>query len=193
MGCETGILKSVTSDCTTQPVGGIEVVCYAINRLDIATKDINTLKPNLIEGLTLSEGKLAYKIKGARKNLNCGFDRVVSDDMADTFKHIFSFYGFEFDSASVLNMDGLHDLVIIVENKVKSSNDGTYVAYGLKSGLYPTSDTKRANDSQGVRKIELASRDQENEPHSQWNLFKTDHETTKAMLEALCVVPTPAG
>ena len=41
--------------------------------------------------------------------------------MADTFKHIFSFYGFEFDSASVLNMDGLHDLVIIVENKEKSS------------------------------------------------------------------------
>lgn len=191
MGCETGILKNITSDCTTQPVGGMEVTVYAINRSDIASTDVNTLKANLIEGIDLVEGKIAYKIKGVRKNLNCGFDRVVADDMADTFKHFFSFYGFEFDSSSVLNMDGLNDLVIIAEMKDKSSTDGTFVGLGFKSGLYPTSDTKRANDSQGIRKIEMTSRDQENEPFSQYNVFKTDYATTKALLESLCVLPTP--
>ena len=88
-------------------------------------------------------------------------------------------------------MDGLNDLVIIAEMKDKSSIDGTFVGLGFKSGLYPTSDTKRANDSQGIRKIEMTSRDQENEPFSQYNICNTDYATTKALLEVLCVLPTP--
>lgn len=185
MACTTGIAAAITANCTNQPVGGLEVVAYLFNRGDMTLTYDNTY-PNKVTGIAAVSTALVYKLTGVKKNLNAGHDRVVSDDMADRFKHYFSFKGFSFVSADVSNLDGLNDICVIVEYKQKTTTgDGVYVGYGFKGGLYPTTDTRRANDLNGVRSIELASRDQEDEPSSQYNVLVTDYATTKSTLEAL--------
>jgi hypothetical protein len=185
MACTTGIAKAITSNCTTQPVGGLEVVAYLWKRGDM-TITYDGTSPNKVTGIAGVGSAVIYKFTGVKKNLNAGHDRTVSDDIADAFKHFLSFKGFESDTLSVLNFDGLGDICAIVEYKQKSATaDGVYVGYGLKSGLYPTTDTRRANDANGIRSIEMASRDQEDEPYSQYNVIITDYAGTKAALEAL--------
>ena len=185
MSCATGIAKTILSDCTTQPVGGLEVSAYLFNRADM-TITYDGTDTNKVTGIAAVGAALVYKITGVKKSLNAGHDRVIADDMADTFKHFFAFKGFEFDVDSVANMDGLNDICVIVEYKQKSTTgDGVFIGYGLKSGLYPSADTRRANDANAVRSIELATRDQEGEPYSQYNILLTDYATTKAALEAL--------
>lgn len=185
MDCTSGIAKNITSDCTTQPVGGLEVEAYIGNRRELsATYDETAL--NKVTDLSVIAGKTLFKIKGVSKNLNAGHDRVISDDLADTFTHYFSFKGFEFDSESVINLDNIKDVVVFVNYKNKTEDgDGVIVAYGLKCGLYPSSDTRRANDANGIRSIEITSKDQQTEPFSQYNVLNTDYATTLAMLESL--------
>jgi hypothetical protein len=185
MACSNRIAKNITSNCTTQPVGGLEVEAYICNREDISPT-FDSTNPNKITGLTMSGTTLMYKLTGISKNLNAGHDRVISDDFADTFTHYFSFKGFEFDSASAINMDTMSDVVVFVNYKNKNSTgDGVIVGYGVKTGLYISSDSRRANDNNGVRTIELTSKDNLTEPYSQYNLLITDYATTLAALEAL--------
>lgn len=185
MACTDGIAKAITSNCTTQPVGGLEVVAYVFNRGDM-TITYDGTNPNKVTGIASVTAELLYKLTGTKKNLNAGHDRTIADDLADTFKHYFSFKGFEFGSDDVLNMDGLGDVCVIVEYKQKQTDaDGVFVGYGFQSGLYVTTDTRRANDLNGVRSLELATRDNEGEPYSQYNVVITDYATTKSTLEAL--------
>lgn len=181
--CTKGIQQSVTSDCTTAPTGGLEVEAWMWNRVDI-TPTYDATNPNKITALTPSGTTVAYKLKGWKKNMNCGHDRTIGEDVPDSFKHYFSFKGFEFGSDHVLNIDKMHDVVVAVERKDKASDeDGTFVAYGMKTGLWPSSDTKRENDANGIRSVELTSLEGQDEPYSQYNIVVT--AGTRAALEAL--------
>lgn len=185
MSCTTGIAKNITSDCTTQGVGGLEVTAYLFNR-DEMTITYDETYPNKVTSIAAVGAAVVYKYTGVKKNINAGHDRNIVDDLSDTFKHFLSFKGFEFDSESVYKMDGLNDICAIVEYKQKSDDgDGVFVGYGLKSGLYVTADMRRANENNAIRSFELATRDQEGEPFSQYNVLDTDYATTKALLEAL--------
>lgn len=185
MAITSGIVKNITSDRTTQPVGGLEVTAYLCNRLELSPT-YDATSPNKVTALSIATGKVMYKLKGVSKNLNAKHERVMSDDLADEFKHTFSFKGFEFDSPSVLNIDGLSDVCVFVVYKNKTTTgDGVIVGYGLKCGLYVTSDTREANASNSIRVLEMASKDQQTEPFSQYNVLITDYVTTLARLEEL--------
>jgi len=185
MSCTTGIAKNITSDCTTQPVGGLEAVAYIFNRDDM-TITYDGTNASKVTTIAKAGSDVAYKYTGVKKNLNAGHDRVVQDELADTFAHYFALKGFEVAADSIENMDGLNNVCVVVEFKHKPTDaDGTFVAYGLKSGLYPSSDVRRANENNGVRAIELQTRDGEGEPYSQYNVLSTDYATTKSMLEGL--------
>jgi len=185
MSCIPGIAKAITSTCDTQPVGGLEVVAYIWNRVDMAiTYDGTDL--NKVTGIVAVGAAVMYKFIGIKKSHNAGHDGNFPEDLADDFKHYFSMKGFESDTDSVANFDALADLCVAVEYKQKStSGDGVFVGYGLKSGLYKTSDTRRANENNGTRSMELATKNGEGEPYSQYNILITDYATTKATLEAL--------
>lgn len=185
MACTTGIAKAITSNCTTQPVGGLEITAYFFNRGQM-TITYDGTDPNKVTGIAAVGAALMYKYTGVKKNLNAGHDRNISEDMADTFKHYLALKGFEFDTDSVLNLDGLNDVCAIVEYKQKSSTgDGVFVGYGFQSGLHVTADSRRANENNAVRSMELATKDGEGEPYSQYNVLITGYAETKAALEAL--------
>ena len=185
MTCENKIIKNITATCETQPVGGLKATIYLINRSEITSVTYDNAKKLLVTDLTLDTGKVAYKLVGTKKALKAGSERVVADDMPDAWKHKLSFHGYEFDSASVENMDSLGDLVAIVERNDASVADGQFVIYGMRTGLYPIADVVDSNDSYGIRKIDMETLDGQFEKESQLNLLSTDVATTRALLLGL--------
>ena len=184
--CTKKIYKGVTADCSTQGLSGIEQVCYAINRTDITSITRDAYLDNKVTAFTLATGAKAYKIVGQKQNLTCGSERVVSDTQADSFKHRVSFQAYEMKAEDIDNLDEAEDLVIVVERKDKSNIDGTFLIYGLGTGLYFSSDTYSSNENNGARMLEVSSLDSQLERNSACTLVKTDYATTKAFLEGLC-------
>lgn len=183
--CTKKIYQNVTADCTTQGVSGIEQVVYVGNRTDIASITRDATLDNKITDFTMASGTKLYKLTGQKQNLSCGSERVVSDTQADSFRHRISFQNYEFDATSLDNLDEAEDLFAIVERKDKTNVDGTFLVYGIGTGLYISSDTYSSNENNGARMLEATSLDAQLERNSACTLVKTDYATTKAYLESL--------
>jgi hypothetical protein len=185
MACEKGIAASVISDCSTSGIGGNEIKAWIGNRLEM-TPTYDVTNPSKITDLTVASTKQLFTITGVKKLLNSGYDRVVAEDRPDKFTHYFNFQGFQFDAADVENLDNLDDVVVIVESKDKSDDgDGVFRVFGIEYGLYPSTDTMRANDINGARNLELTSLAGQEENQSNYTLLDTDYATTKALLVSL--------
>lgn len=187
MGCAGGIAKAIVSDCTTSKIGGLEVVAWVFNRVDLEITYSNTAdKENQITTMANAVGKKGYTFTGVKKLLNAGHDIVVADDRPNKYSHHVMMQVFETLTSDVRNADDLDDLIVFVEQKDKNTGgDGTFIGYGVKNGLYKTTDTQRANDINGARNIELASLAGQEEPYSRYILLATDYATTKALLTDL--------
>jgi hypothetical protein len=189
--CAAGITKDITSNCTTQPVGGVEVTAYAMNRKEIDTVTYDVTDPNKITAITMQIGKQAYNIFAAQKGLDCGHDRLAGQaGFEDVYTHYAKFMQFERKAADILNVDDMKDICIIFEYKEKTDDgDGVFPGYGFKSGLYVSTDTKRANAAQGTRNIELTTAESEGEDFSEYVFDAGDVASSRLALEALL---TPA-
>lgn len=187
--CAKGIVKTITSDCSTQQTAGIEQVIYLMNRKDVVPVFETATggeKTNKITSLSLSGTAKAYKLIGQKQNLVCGFDRVTSDTRGDMFTHFLSFNAYEFDTASADNINEMEDIVAIVERKAKDNADGCFMVYGLGTGLYYTSDSYRSNENDGVRMLEMQTQSSQPEKVPYNTLVSTDYAGTKTLLEGLC-------
>ena len=185
MSCVKGIALDIISDCNTSGVGGNEIKAWLGNRLEM-TPTYDVTNPSKVTALAVDVTKQLYTMTGVKKLLNSGSDRVIAEDRPDKFTHYFSFQGFEFKAANVEGIDNLDDLVVIVESKDKTdTGDGVFRMFGLKYGLYPSSDTMRANDINGARSLELTSLAGQEEIYSNYTLLITDYATTLAALVAL--------
>ena len=183
--CTKKIYKNSVADCSTQGVSGIEQTVYVLNRSDIAAVTRDAYLDNKVTDMTLATGAHAYKLIGQKQNLTCGSERVVSDTAADSFRHRVNFQCYQFDAESLDNLDEAEDLVAIVERKDKSNVDGTFLIYGLGTGLFFSSDTYSSNENNGARMLEMSSLDTQLERNSACTFVKTDYATTKAYLESL--------
>jgi len=185
MGCNDGITANIISDCTTSKAGGLEVKAWVLNRTNAVITYDETTK-NLITTIAMEEGEQAFTIVGTKKLLNSGHDVVVAADRPDKYAHYFNFQQFEILSEKIVNVDNINDVIIIVETKDKNdTGDGVFIAYGVKNGLWKSTDTQRANDINGARNIELISLEGQEEPYSRYVVLSTDYDTTLTMLESL--------
>lgn len=189
MGCNSGIVKSIISDCTTSKGGALEIIMYIFNRLN-ADITYDVTNPSLITSIANAVGETAFKITGIRKLFNAGHDIVVADDRPDKYTHYAAFQQFEVAAEDIENVDQVKDVFVVVERKDKSTTgEGVFAAYGVKFGLYKSTDTRRANDINGARNLELTSLAGLEEEHSNYTLLDTDYATTKALLETLVSTP----
>jgi hypothetical protein len=197
MSCNSGISKKIISDCNTSGSGGLEVKAWIMNRADaVITYDGTSL--NLITNIAMVATKLAYAITGVKKLLNAGHDIVVADDRPNKYTHFFSFQQFEFATEDILNVDAIDDVIVVVESKDKAADgDGVFIAYGVKKGLWKSTDTQRANDINGARNLELMTLGGQEEPFSRYVVLAPEtvpadgsgYANTLAMLVALETLP----
>lgn len=185
--CLDGIGLDILNDCENKPIGGTEVNAWLFNRSEISgTRDV--ANRNLYTALTVPVGKRGYRLKGFKKNIDAGFDLVVSEDAPDSYTHYFAFQAWLQDALSTQGLDALSDIVVVVEGLNKMSDgDGAFVMFGFDTGLYKSSDTRRFNNLNGNRVIEMTSQAGEEPGVSQHIVYNTDEATTRAMLDALLV------
>lgn len=185
MACTDGIVKAVTSDCTTSRGGGLEVECWAFNRLDVTLTYDGTVK-NKITAIANANGGIAYKIYGVKQLFDSGYDIVQAIDRPDKFAHYFSFQQFEVAAVDVANLDAMDDVIIVVNRKNKTATgEGVFSVLGAKNGLWKSSDTQRENDSNGARKVEFKSMAGQEEGYSEFTLLVTNYATTLTALNNL--------
>lgn len=191
--CIDGIIKNIISNCTTDKGGGLEVKAWIFNRTDLSV----TFDPankrgqtsNKILGLSLPTGKQGFSVVGVKSLLNAGHDIVVAEDRPNKFTHFFAFQQFEVLSEDIFNVDNFEDLVVFVEARDKNdTGEGVIVGYGVRHGLFTSTDTQRFNDINGARNLELTSRAGQEEEHSRYVYINTDYATTIAELDSLLSV-----
>lgn len=176
MSCKGKIVKHIINDCASFVGGGIEQnYVYLINRQDM-TVTMNSTNDVVIDDITIDSDASVYKLVGAGQNIVVGADRVVGTDMPDLYTHFLSFKGFEWDSASIKNIDNMSDLVAVVVRKSPTMVDGKLEVYGLQGGLYVSSDTFRSNTDNMTRAIEMTSMEGAQEVHSVYTYMQA---TTK--------------
>lgn len=178
MSCKGKIVKNIINDCQSFVAGGIEQdFVYLINRSDM-TVTMNGDNDVIIDDITIDEDASVYKLKGAGQNIVVGADRVVGTDIPDLYTHYISFKGFEWDSASIANLDNMSDLVAIVKRKGTNVVDGKLEVYGLQGGLYVSSDTFRSNTDNMTRAIEMTSLEGAQEVHSVYTYMQASTKTS---------------
>lgn len=184
MSCKGKIVKNIINDCQSFVAGGIEQdFVYLINRSDM-TVTMNSENDVIIDDITIADEASVYKLKGAGQNIVVGADRVVGTDLPDLYTHYISFKGFEWDSASIANLDNISDLVAIVKRKGTNVVDGKLEVYGLQGGLYVSSDTFRSNTDNMTRAIEMTSMEGAQEVHSVYTYMQATTKTSPSSVIA---------
>lgn len=184
--CTGELAADIILDCDKKPIGGLEAEITLINRADILSVTKSGTNPALVTAISLKGGKKAFKYEGFKKTANAGSDLVVSDNMPDSFGQYLSLIIWGCDAATVNQLRALNDMVAIVENKNKGiAGDGAFEIYGLETGLYKTSLTKRSNDNGGTYNMELGSQSGEESSVPTHIFYITDYATTAAARTAL--------
>lgn len=191
--CTDSLVKNIISTCVTSGSGGLEVKAWLFNRNDLSiTYDATT--PNLITDLANVGAAVGYTVTGVKKLLNAGHDIVVADDRPNKYTHYFGLQQFETAVADINNVDQMDDIIVVVESKDKAEDaDGVFIAYGVKKGLWKSTDTQRANDINGARNLELTSLSGQEEPYSRYVVLApetvpadgTGYANTLALLNGL--------
>ena len=187
MGCTQGISAAITNDCATNlPTTGAKVAITVFERGNITTIAYAVGSTRIVEDITLSNP--AFLITGHKKSTNAGHDLVVSENAPDMFTQYLSIQQWGITAADIKALDELGDIVVVVENKNSGvAGDGAYEIYGLETGLFKSSDTRRVNDNLGVGTIELTNQEGEAASFSRHTFFKTDYAATKVLVDALLV------
>lgn len=186
--CLDGIGQDILNVCEDAPTGGLEVNAWIFNRGELSGT-VDPANKNLYTSLAVESTKKGYRMTGFKKNMDAGFDIVIADDAPDKYTHYFAFQAWLQDALATNGLDNLSDLVVVVEGLNKMNyGDGAFVMFGFKNGMYKSTDTRRFNNLNGARPIELTSLAGQEEPISQAIVFDTDEATTRAMLDALLVV-----
>lgn len=186
--CTPTISADILNDCASKPTAGAEQVAYIFNRADI-TATLDATNKNLVTSLAVAATKQGFKLTGFRKNLNAGSDVVVSETSPKKWNQFFSFFGWDVEAGEVKNLDNIDDLVVVYESKSKGANtEGAFHMLGYDTGLYVSADTKRVNDNDGARSIELTNLAGEESPVSEHIVLSTTYAATVTLLEGLMAV-----
>lgn len=96
------------------------------------------------------------EVEGYKNTFNCGSDEVVSEIVGSGFKHYISFM-YNGTNAEIDKVDNITVVVI---------RGGILEVYGLKNGLWKSSQSKKANDNNGLSMVEFTSLEGREEDYS---------------------------
>jgi len=179
MACTDKIAGEILNSCDIIPRSGYEPIAWALNLGDFEY----TVDKNLVTHITMNPGCYAFNITAVKKEMNGGFDAMISDE-EDRYIHSFSFKPYEKDPGSIENIDQANALVVIVELKGEKE-EGVFLVLGLQTGMYKNTGNLKQNNNYGLPVYNFSSIDYIGEEYSRWVLWDTDYDTTLAMLNLL--------
>ncbi len=183
MGCLSAITQVILNTCTNVPSAGLEVKGWIINRADV-TWTIDAGNVVLLTAAAMAGVTVAYPVTAVKKEHNAGFEGVFADNLPDLFTHDYSFQPYERDSASILALDSIDDIVLVVELKGPKT-EGCFIVLGYETGLHLVTMSWRANDNNGIPTYEFATKEGQGEKYSKYVFWDTDYDDTVTALEAL--------
>lgn len=189
-GCE-GLFESILLDCSKPISAGVKDILYLINADDILSTTPDASNPNLITGITLVSGAVAYKFEGKNSSIEPRA-ALVRQRYSEVYDHEVTFKVFDNGADIKKNLQGAvtKKVVAIVENRFQGTDgDAAFEIYGLTAGLQAnTLERITADaDTQGAYNVVLVSSEFEKEPNLPATLFDVSYANTKALVEALTV------
>ena len=178
-------------DCSKPISAGVKDILYLINADDILSTTPDPSNPNLITGITLVSGAVAYKFEGKNSSIEPRA-ALVRQRYSEVYDHEVTFKVFDNGADIKKNLQGAvtKKVVAIVENRFQGTDgDAAFEIYGLTAGLQAnTLERITADaDTQGAYNVVLVSSEFEKEPNLPATLFDTSYAATKALVEALTV------
>ena len=166
MSCTASVLPALDG-CAVNPVKGIKNVwvCNQQTLLDavggvISDRNLGPLSPTSFMGA----------LTGIKDWANYKIEAVVTPGLPDGYKHTF-----EILNTSVLTyankklLDESNSVVFFIEN-----NQGELLAFGAKYGLWKTKQSRDLNANNGQISITFESREQIEEPFSDYSWTNAD-------------------
>jgi hypothetical protein len=189
-GCE-GLFESIFLDCAKPISAGVKDILYLINYDDILSTTPDGSNPNLITGITLKSGAVAYQFEGKNSSIEPRA-ALVRQRYSEVYDHEVTFKVFDNGADIKKNLQGAvtKKVVAIVENRFQGSEgDAAFEIYGISAGLQAnTLDRITADaDTQGAYNVVLVSSEFEKEPNLPATLFDVSYANTKALVTALTV------
>lgn len=190
MGCLDEMLADISSTCVEAGQGGNEIKGWVVPRANISfTFDVTN--PSKITAFTIAAGgKQLFTIDVVPRDLDSGHDGLAPEagQPINRFTHFSSFKARSKKVADVENINNMQDVIVFVESIDKgvdaSAGDGVFLVYGVKRGLYKTSDSSRANSEAGARLLEFGTSFDEWEAYPHYTYLNVDYATSKTALEA---------
>lgn len=167
MACNNKITASLVNSCN--PVKGAKK-SWMYNRSEMTL----TISNNEFSIAPIGAA-LLYSIDVYKDGVNAGHDGKIFENLPTAFINKASLSLTQGNAAAQANIDRADDICTI-----HLLNNGTIVGYGMKYGMYKTSQAQMANDNNGLTAVEFATREGMEEPYSTY--FCTQSE---AQLDAL--------
>jgi hypothetical protein len=183
--CLNGVYQNILNECGDQVSAGLEEVMYVINRQDIASTTTLSGNTYIVSDITLLSGKTAFKVKGVKSSNTASYAIALKEFSMNKYTHSVQIYVTKQDAATIKQLDAIDDVVFIVENRAKSTADGTFKIYGLEQGLWVSEATQSSADNDNLHILTLSSQEGKEESSRPKAYFDTDYATTKAALEAM--------
>ena len=187
MSC-TGIFTGSDFDCNAPLIAGVFEDLVLMNLLDIDSLTFSVSDPSIIEGITLKNGKSAFKFQGSRQSLVPQED-FIPGRFSVGYDHMLAFQVFEIIQRQKDNLEALalRKTVGLVKNK-----GGSWETYGIIQGLELLTNTRLPGDQDTGGSFSVVVKTSENtgrEPKHPQDFFITDEATTDAAVEALLNQP----
>lgn len=182
------LTAGIAINCTKPLQAGLVSNLIIINWDDISAITRNGTNPQIIEGITLASGKVAYMIEGKNNSLTAKKSLLVGK-YDNSYDHEITGVAFDISPLAKAQLEkmGNGKFVCIVENNYKDSDGSSaFEIYGLDAGMYPSSiESDTANqDTQSGYLFTLKTKT-DREPHLPATAFLTDYATTKTWINGL--------
>jgi len=192
----SGLVMGASINCDDPLTPGIRKRLIGFNLEDVETVVYDSVKTNVIESITLKEGKQGWVFEGIKQSIT-PTQELRPQTTSNGWMHGILLSIFDVSSEQKLNIQGMANksTVWVVENANDSSNaDSIFEVYGLGRGLEAETITRSPTDTESgaAYVIQLNTPEEggsEVVPVESW--FDTDYATTLAAVETL-LTPAPA-
>lgn len=187
------ITDDIVVNCDNQPVGGVKPTMYVMNLNDIEAVTYDATNPLIVTGITMKDGKKAFKYEVFKRGHKPRFTKV-NGEYGDRYRHEVDTSIQVWDNKTKAQVMGLFgSAVVVIFENLQAQGDARFEIYGITTGLYVADGaTRNLNENEGVLTYTLGSEDGALEPKIPHTFAKLtanvySYVDTLTALEALTV------